>query len=179
MDAFLAGVCVKLYDDLVLDNSILTDPFATTALRTLIITFVTTMLLRDFWLCCIFIIVNTVAYLADPLAYATPHERSLLVFSPVMLVLSWSQRPPISLYDVGLLALCMVASAGESYMFPEDVSLVKWIARGLYVVGTTTVVVTLPLSASFKSWLTCGIGYFMTSSLVQMLFMTGQIPLPP
>ena len=49
--AFLAGVFLKLYDDLVVDNPILTEPHIVVALRTLLVAVTTLYLSGDFWIC--------------------------------------------------------------------------------------------------------------------------------
>ena len=178
MESFFAGMCLKLYDDLVIDNPILTNPVYTAMLRTLLVLFFTVVMTRDFWLAVSFALGNLAVYLVEPAAYASPHEQSLLVFLPVVLVMSWSHRLPFTLRDGIVFFVLGCIRSSDAYFMPEEASLRKWGVRGLLTVVLSTGLLTTPsASPTLVHGLTSLIGYLATSSVMQMLMLTGLVPL--
>lgn len=171
----LSGICCKLYDDLVVDNSILNDSFARVSLRTILVATTALYLASDFWTCVAFSLVVGTTFLADPDAY-TSHEQSFAAIVPLLLVVSWKHRTPPTLIDgIGILGGALLLAA-EPHVFPEETSGMKMISRIVSVVGLALLFMYLPRSANvYRMMSLWGIGYFGTSSVIQMLVLAGVI----
>ena len=175
--AFLAGVLLKVYDDFVDDDPILTNEYVISALRTLQIAVTTLVLAGDFWLCLLFAIFNVVCALSSWTEYSQPHVMSYAVVSPLLLAASWSHRPPLMPLDLGGLIGAIGVALFEPKAFPEEVSWIKGISRFLVTWGLFTAALLLRrISLSARTALVLFGGYSLASSVVQLLKLTACVP---
>ena len=82
---FLVGILLKVYDDFVDDEPILTNEYVVTTLRTLQIGLSAVVLASDFWVCVIFALFNGLCALSSSPEYSRPHVVSYAALSPVSL----------------------------------------------------------------------------------------------
>jgi hypothetical protein len=168
--AFLAGVLLKVYDDFVDDDPILTNEYGIAALRTLQIAVTTLVLAGDFWLCLLFTIFNAVCALSSWVEYSQPHVVSYAVVSPLLLAVSWPHRPSLRLSDLGGLIGAIGVALFEPKAFPEETSWIKGISRFLVGWGLLTAALVLrQISSSARTALVLFGGYSVASSMAQML----------
>ena len=173
----LAGVLLKLYDDLVDDDSILTDEYAVSALRTLQIAVTTLVLAGDFWLCLVFALFNGLCAVSSWAEYSQPHVVSYAVVSPLLLAVSWPHRSPLGSQDWAVVTSILGLAVFEPKAFPEDVSVLKGVIRLVTTAASLTTLLCFPqLSGAVQSLLWIQTGYFLTSSMVQMLKLTAYGP---
>lgn len=174
--AFLVGVLLKIYDDFVDDDPILTNEHVIAALRTLQIGLTAVLLATDFWLCVVFLLFNAACAASSPQDYSKPHDLSYVPLVTALVGVSWPTRTSLTLLD-GLTTLCVVAGAAvEASLLPEEVSWRKYATRLLGVIASVTTLIWLPqLSPSIVSGLVVWTGYSVTSATVQLLKQTGCI----
>lgn len=177
--AFLVGVLLKVYDDFVDDEPILTNEYAVTALRTLQIACTALVLANDFWVCLVFALFNVVCALSSFAEYSRPHVVSYAVLAPFLLALSWSTRTPIQGLDWAVIVALMGVAVFEPKAFPEETSWLKGVSRLWGGVSSITALLCFPqLSPSMVTGLLMFAGYSLASSMAQMLKLTGCIPPP-
>lgn len=177
---FLGGALVKLYDDLVVDNRIITDEYTVTTLRSLVVAIVTICVTSNFWICIWFLLVMLAGSILDPDAFKSPHERSLIAVAPVYLAASWSNQTPMHVLDWIFFGAVLVGTAIEAPMFQDDVSVAKLLVRGVSSIIVTALLIVFPSEFStIRLTLACLLGYALTSSIIQMLFLTGLLRASP
>ena len=175
--AFLAGVLLKVYDDFVDDDPLLTDEHVVSALRTAQIVVATLVLARDFWLCLVFGLFNGLCALSSSAEYTRPHVVSYAVVSPLLLAVSWSSRSSLGALDWAVITSMLGLAVFEPKAFPEEVSVLKGVARLVTTVCSITALVCFPrLSPSVRSLLWLQSGYCVSSSVTQLLKLTACVP---
>jgi uncharacterized membrane protein YgdD (TMEM256/DUF423 family) len=175
--ALLAGVLLKVYDDFVDDDPILTNPYTVSALRTLQIAATTLLLAGDFWLCLLFVVFNGVCAWSDPSRYSGPHDMSYWAIAPLLLGVSWSHRPSLMSSDLGVLAGAIGVALFEPVAYPEEVSWMKGANRFVAAWGLLTAALLLRrISSSARTTLVLFGGYSLASSVVQLLKLTACVP---
>ena len=175
--AFLAGALLKVYDDFVDDDPILTNEHVVASLRTAQIVVATLVLAGDFWLCLVFGLFNGLCALSSSAEYSRPHVMSYAVVSPLLLVMSWSARSTLGSLDWAAIASILGLAVFEPKAFPEEVSGLKGLSRLFTAVGSMTALLCFPrLSASVRSLLWILSGYCVSSSVAQLLKLTACVP---
>lgn len=177
--AFLVGVLVKVYDDVVDDEPILTDPHVIASLETLKCVCIAYLLAGDLWLTLLFIAFNGVCAWSDWSRYSGPRDASYIAATPLWLAQSWSQRPPLGQSDAGVAAGFLGLALFEPIAFPEETSWLKGLSRfwGAWTLLTAALVLQR-VGSSMRAALVMFGGYALASSMVQMLTLTGCIPRP-
>lgn len=175
--AFLVGVLLKVYDDFVDDEGILTNETAVTTLRTLQIGLSAVVLAADFWVCLVFAIFNAVCALSSLAEYSRPHVVSYAVLTPILLVLSWSTRTSVGPLDWAMILALTGVALFEPKAFPEETSWIKGLSRLWGGASMLTAVLCFPqLTPSIVTALMMFAGYSLASSMGQMLKLTGCVP---
>jgi len=175
--AFLAGALLKVYDDFVDDDPLLTNEHVIASLRTAQIVVATLVLARDFWLCLVFGLFNGLCALSSSAEYSRPHVMSYAVVSPLLLAVSWSARSTLGSQDWAVLAAILGLAVFEPKAFPEELSVLKGLSRLLTTVCSITALLCFPrLSASVRSLLWLQAGYCVSSSVTQLLKLTACVP---
>lgn len=174
--AFLVGVLLKVYDDFVDDEAILTNEYVVTALRTLQIGCTAIVLANDFWICLVFALFNVLCALSSWAEYSRPHVVSYAVLTPILLVRSWSTRTPLRGLDWAVVVALLGVAVFEPKAFPEETS---WLKCGARLWGgsslLTTVLLFPQLNPSLVSAVLMFAGYSLASSMAQMLKASGLI----
>jgi hypothetical protein len=175
--AFLAGVLLKVYDDFVDDDPVLTNEHVVASLRTAQIVVATLVLARDFWLCLVFGLFNGLCALSSSEEYSRPHVMSYAIVSPLLLAVSWSARSTLGSLDWAVIAAVLGVAVFEPKAFPEEVSVLKGVARLVTTTLSLTALLCFPrLSASVRSLLWILSGYCVSSSVAQLLKLTACVP---
>ncbi len=177
MDAFLAGALIKLYDDLVDDMPVVTNAHVSTAILTLQVAITTVVVAAEFWVCIAFVLFNLICAIARPKEYTSPWAFSHLLLSPVLLGLSWGTRAPFQTAEVPLWIAILLGGGWEANAFPENFSWAKTAVRNLGIVFDSVLLRHAPLSSSLRTALWIHVGYCLASSVIQMLMLTGLVPL--
>lgn len=174
--AFGVGVLLKIYDDFVDDDPILTNEYAVTTLRTLQSACTALVLANDFWVCLVFALFNGLCALSSFTEYSRPHVVSYVVLTPILLALSWSKRTPLQGLDWAVIVALMGVAVFEPKAFPEETSWLKGLSRLWGGASLLTAVLCFPhLNPSIVSALVMFAGYSLASSMTQMLKLTGLI----
>jgi hypothetical protein len=175
--ALVAGVLLKVYDDFVDDDPILTNAYLVSALRTLQIAVISLLLAGDFWLCSLFVIFNGACALSSWAEYSQPHVVSYWALAPLLLAVSWSHRPSLLPSDLGVLVGAIGSAVFEPKAFPEEVSVLKGLFRFAAAWGLLTAALLLRrISSSARSALVLFGGYSLASSMAQLLKLTACVP---
>jgi hypothetical protein len=175
--AFLAGVLLKVYDDFVDDDPILTNEHVIASLRTAQIVVATLVLSRDFWLCLVFGLFNGLCALSSSAEYSRPHVVSYAVVSPLLLAVSWSARSSLGSLDWAVITTLLGLAVFEPKAFPEELSVPKGIIRLVTAASSFTALWCFPqLSPSVQSLLWIQAGYCVSSSVAQLLKLTACVP---
>lgn len=174
--AFLVGVLLKVYDDFVDDERILTNEYVIACLQTLKSACVALLLASDLWICALFGVFNAVCAWSDWSRYSGAHDVSYWTLIPICLALSWSHRPALGPLDAGIVAGFVGLALFEPIAFPEETSLLKWGSRfwGAWTLLTAAAVLRR-VGSSMRAALVLFGGYSLASSLGQMLKQTGRI----
>lgn len=167
---FLVGVLLKIYDDFVDDEPILTNEYVITSLRTLQIGVAALVLSRDLWICLTFAVFNAVCAWADWSRYSGPHDVSYWSLLIVCLVMSYSHRPPLGQFDAGVVIGLVGLALFEPIAFPEETSVFKGLSRfsGGWSLLTAALVLRR-IGDSARSLLWMFGGYGVASSMGQLL----------
>ncbi len=175
--AFLAGVLLKVYDDFVDDDPLLTDEYVVASLRTAQAVVATLVLARDFWLCLVFGLFNALCALSSSAEYSRPHVVSYAVVSPLLLMVSWPERSTLGSLDWAVITSILGLAVFEPKAFPEEVSVLKGFVRLITATCSFTALWCFPrLSASVRSLLWIQAGYCVSSSVAQLLKLTACVP---
>ena len=173
----LAGILLKIYDDFVDDDPILTNEYAVAEIRTLQIGATTLLLAGDFWLCLLFTLFNGVCAWSDPSRYAGPHDMSYWTLVPLVLGVSWSHRPTLMPSDLGVLAGAIGVALFEPTAYPEEISWMKGANRFVAAWGLLTASLLLRrISSSARTALVLFGGYALASSVAQLLKLSACVP---
>ena len=173
----LAGILLKIYDDFVDDDPILTNEYAVAAIRTLQIGVTTLLLAGDFWLCLLFTLFNAVCAWSDPSRYAGPHDMSYWTLVPLVLGVSWSHRPTLMPSDLGVVAGAIGVALFEPTAYPEEIGWLKGANRFVAAWGLLTAAILLRrISSSARSALVLFGGYALASSVAQLLKLSACVP---
>ncbi len=173
---FLVGVLLKVYDDFVDDDPVLTNEYVVTTLRTLQIGLSAVVLASDFWVCLVFSLFNILCALSSSPEYSRPHVVSYAVLTPFLLVLSWPTRTPLRSLDWAVIAALLGVALFEPKAFPEETSWFKGVSRLWGGASLLTTVLCFPqLNPSLVTALLMFAGYSLASSMAQMLRLTALI----
>lgn len=166
----LTGILLKLYDDFVDDNPVLTNEYVVASLRALQIGVVTLVLANDLWLCIGFALFNGACALSSWSEYSRPHVVSYWALGVLCLAMSWRHRPAIGSLDIAVLIGLLGIAVFEPIGFPEETSGLKGMARflGAWVLLTGAIAFRR-IGASARSLLWMFGGYALASSIAQML----------
>jgi len=167
---FLVGGLIKVYDDFVDDDPILTDERGVASLRTLLTAALTLVLAGDLWLCLTFTAFNGACAWADWSRYSGPHDVSLWGLLALCLVMGWSHRPPLGQFDAGVVVGLLGLALFEPIAFPEETSWLKGLSRfwGAWTLLTAALVLRR-IGPSMRSLLWMFGGYALASSVAQVL----------
>lgn len=170
MLAFLVGVLLKVYDDFVDDDPVLTSEYVVTTLRTLQIALTALVLAGDFWICLTFALFNGLCAISSATEYSRPHVVSYLVLTPLLLVLSWSHRSSFGPVDLAVLVGLLGVALFEPKAFPEETSWLKGLSRfsGAWSLLSAAVLFQR-ITPSTRSLLWMFGGYSLASSIAQMV----------
>lgn len=168
--AFLVGVLLKVYDDFVDDEVLLTNEYVVTTLRTLQIGLTSVVLANEFWVCAIFTLFNGLCALSSSPEYSRPHVVSYAVLSPILLMLSWSTRTSLGSLDWAVIVALLGVALMEPKLFPEETSWIKGLSRLWGGASLLTTAICFPqLNPSVRAAVLMFAGYSLASSMAQML----------
>lgn len=174
--AVVSGLLLKVYDDFVDDDPLLTNEYGVTALRTLQIACTAIVLANDFWVSLVFALFNGLCALSSVTEYSRPHVVSYAVLAPVVLGLSWGKWSPLGSIDWVVLLSLLGTAVIEPQVFPEETSWFKCASRIWGGMAMLTTVLCFPqLNPSMVTSLMMFAGYSIASSMAQMLKLTGLI----
>lgn len=174
--AFLAGALLKVYDDFVDDEPILTNPYVVACLHSAHIACMMLVLAGDFWVCIVFTLFNLLCAWSDPSRYAGPHDLSYFPLVPLLLYLGWTSRKgSLGTVDWAILSGLLGVALMEPKLFPEEMSWMKFASRLWGATSFLTAILRLPLHPSMASALAMFAGYSLASTMAQMLKLTGYI----
>ena len=167
---FLVGVLLKVYDDFVDDEPILTNAYVVTSLRTVQIGLTALVLAGDFWVCLTFALFNGLCALSSWDEYSGPHVVSYWALGLLCLGLSWSHRPTFGSIDAAVLVGLLGLAVFEPKAFPEETSWLKGLSRfwGAWCLLSTAQLFRR-INSSTRSLLWMFGGYSLASSVAQML----------
>jgi hypothetical protein len=129
--ALLAGSTAKLYDDLV-DNKLITNEYHKKMLETLQCFLLAALSINNFTFSTISCMLTICNYIADKGQYSNPYDFSLITMYPIFIILSYSKREYLNLYDWLLFLFLCVVLALEPMLIKEDSSPRKLVMRFLY-----------------------------------------------
>jgi hypothetical protein len=177
---FLLGVLLKIYDDFVDDNPVLTNEYVITSLRTLQIGIAALVLAGDFWICLGFALFNGLCALSSWSEYSRPHVVSYWALGILCFGMSWTHRPPFGSLDVAVLVGLIGVAIFEPIAYPEETSFLKGLSRfwGAWSLFTGAIALRR-IGASARSLLWMFGGYSLASSVAQMLSLTGVLRASP
>jgi hypothetical protein len=131
MDIFLsllAGSSAKIYDDSV-DNKLITNEFYLKMLETLQCYLLGAISINNFTFSIVTFIIIVCNYFGGKKEYSNPYEFSLVAMYPIFIILSYSKREYLNLFDwVIFLSLCLVLGL-EPMFIKEDASPRKLVMR--------------------------------------------------
>ena len=175
---FLAGVLLKVYDDFVDDEPILTNPYATATLHHLQLVVFAVVASSNFLLCVVFTLFNAAAAWASWAEYSRPHVWSYFCSAPLLLAVSFASRTPLARFDYPIAYGYLAYGLTEPRLYPEETSVFKMVSRGL--AGYATLLGGLlfreSISPAMLDLMALSAGYSIASSMGQMLKLTGCIP---
>jgi hypothetical protein len=176
---FLLGVLLKVYDDVVDDNRVLTNEYVITSLRTLQIALAALVLSSDLWICLGFALFNGLCALSSWGEYSRPHVVSYWALGALCLAMSWTHRPPFGSLDIAVLVGLAGVAVFEPIAFPEETSAFKALSRfwGAWSLFTAALVLRR-IGQSARSLLWMFGGYSLASSLFQVASLHGLTPAP-
>ena len=129
--ALLAGSTAKLYDDLV-DNKLITNEYHIKMLETLQCFLLGGLSINNFTFSIIASTITICNYIGGKGQYSNPYEFSLIAMYPIFVILSYSKREYLNLYDWLLFLFLCVVLALEPILIKEDSSPRKLVMRFLY-----------------------------------------------
>jgi CDP-diglyceride synthetase len=131
--ALLAGSTAKIYDDCV-DNKLITNEYHIKMLETLQCFLLGGLSINNFTFSIIASAITICNYIGGKGQYSNPYEFSLIAMYPIFIILSYSKREYLNLFDwILFLFLCGVL-ASEPILIKEDSSPRKLVIRFLYTV---------------------------------------------
>jgi bacterioferritin (cytochrome b1) len=117
--ALLAGSTAKLYDDLV-DNKLITNEYHIKMLETLQCFLLGGLSINNFTFSIIASTITICNYIGGKGQYSNPYEFSLIAMYPIFVILSYSKREYLNLYDWLLFLFLCVVLALEPILIKED-----------------------------------------------------------
>lgn len=174
---FLVGALLKVYDDFVDDEPILTNAYVVACLQTLKCACVALLLASDLWIWGLFAAFNAACAWSDWSRYSGPHDVSYWALLPLCLLQSWSHRPSLGPFDAGVAVGFVGLALFEPIAFPEETSVLKGLSRfwGAWSLFTA-VLVLRRLGSSMRAAMVMFGAYSLASSVGQMLKLTECIP---
>jgi len=131
--ALLAGSSAKIYDDCV-DNKLITNEYHIKMLETLQCFLLGALSINNFTFSITASTITICNYIGGKGQYSNPYEFSLIAIYPIFIILSYSKREYLNLFDwILFLFLCAVL-ASEPILIKEDSSPRKLVIRLLYTV---------------------------------------------
>lgn len=167
---FLLGVLLKIYDDFVDDDPVLTNEYVIASLRTVQSGLAALVLAGDFWICLGVVLFNGLCALSSWDEYSRPHVMSYWALGALCLGLSWPHRPAIGPIDTAVLIGLLGVAVFEPKAFPEETSWLKGLGRfwGAWCLLSAALLFRR-ITSSTRSLLWMFGGYSLASSLAQML----------
>jgi hypothetical protein len=129
--ALLAGSTAKLYDDCV-DNKLITNEYHIKMLETLQCFLLGGLSINNFTFSIIASTITICNYIGGKGQYSNPYEFSLITMYPIFVILSYSKREYLNLFDWLLFLYLCVILALEPMLIKEDSSPRKLVMRFLY-----------------------------------------------
>jgi hypothetical protein len=127
MEAFLAGLLAKVYDDLT-DNHMI-NPLGQEILKGLQWMLLTLLSYNDFNFAFINYVMNLIHGYFNDEAFSKPYEKSLLILYPILLVISFPTIQAVNIYT-WFYIICFIGVMGiEPILIPEEYSYKKLISR--------------------------------------------------
>lgn len=166
--AFIAGAVAKIYDDGV-DAGYITDDYQKKILETLHCFLFGGLSINNFTFSLINLIMNICNHLGNEEAYREPYEWSLLAVYPIFLILSFTTREYLSIYDLILFVTLSVALYIEPIFITEEISIRKLAVRSISLgVQITSLYIFAPYlnTGAYLSFLYF-FGYIFISTLFQ------------
>ena len=138
--SLLAGSTAKIYDDCI-DNKLITDDYHIKMLETLHCFLLGGLSINNFTFSIIASIITICNYIGGKGQYSNPYEFSLITMYPIFIILSYSKREYLNLFDWLLFLYLCVVLALEPILIKEDASPRKLVMRFLY---TAFFILTMP-----------------------------------
>jgi hypothetical protein len=138
--ALLAGSTAKIYDDCV-DNKLITNEYHIKMLETLQCFLLGGLSVNNFTFSIIASTITICNYIGGKGQYSNPYEFSLIAMYPIFIILSYSKREYLNLFDWLLFLYLCAVLASEPMLIKEDSSPRKLVMRFLY---TAFFVSTMP-----------------------------------
>ena len=129
--ALLAGSAAKIYDDCV-DNKLITNEYHIKMLETLQCFLLGGLSVNNFTFSIIASTITICNYIGGKGQYSNPYEFSLIAMYPIFIILSYSKREYLNLFDWLLFLFLCAVLALEPMLIKEDSSPRKLVMRFLY-----------------------------------------------
>lgn len=152
--SLLAGSTAKFYDDCV-DNKLITNEYHIKMLETLHCYLLGALSINNFTFSIIASIITICNYIGGKGQYSNPYEFSLITMYPIFVILSYSKREYLNLFDWLLFLYLCVVLALEPILIKEDASPRKLVLRFVY---TAVSILSMPFYYTLLSK-----GAFLTS----------------
>lgn len=175
--ALVSGAACKLYDDLN-DTGRLPNPVHQRILEGFQFITLTLISSSNVYLAVFFYLANVANAIFNVDEWDKPFETAILVLYPVIILATLGKAPTLTRTDwLGMIAM-VVSLAIEPILVPEEASPRKFKVRFTTAYGLLLAVLVLRpfLTAPSVTLLSYGVGYFSTSSIIQMLTVFGDRP---
>jgi hypothetical protein len=128
--AVVAGAAAKIYDDSV-DTGLLTDEYQKKILETLQCFLLGGLSINNFRFTLIILIINIAHHLTNKEAFKEPYEWSLLSVYPIFLILSFTTREYLPIFDLFIFISMSVTLFIEPLFVKEETSYQKLVMRSI------------------------------------------------
>ena len=168
--SFLGGLSCKIYDDL-FDNKLFKNDIFEESLKGTQWIILTLMSYNDFNFTACFYLINLLNAMPNWNAWDIGYEKSLLILYPVFLLLSFSTRQSLTLFDLLYVLTFCVGMGIEPLLIKEEYSIRKLIVRSFLSISMFAWILIghyFNVSWSFLKVAIYGLGYIITSSIFQL-----------
>ena len=177
--AFLTGASLKVYDDISDNKLVEENGVAMHSLKGLPLIFLTLAAKDDFNFQLIFFVTNIFSLIGDPEPYSGAYEVSHLLFSFILLIVSFHSRAYFSIYDVFYILCFLSVTFLEPFLIKEEFSYKKLLSRIMMCINLSIGIVIssyFGISKSVIKYSTLALGYALFSSGFQAYLLTRSPP---